>query len=168
MAFEERAHQEKVRLKAAGAASAKAVLGHLSQIRAVFDEQKDPWNTPEQDSYRSDYRAAVLAAVDIDNDAVAKTLTEIAEVYSAAWLANDLDEWTTYSLNKAVYELAHGTVRAYTQDEELPDRHELDRMLREIEGNWEQRQENEKRAREEELKERSAEPNFTPARRGPP
>jgi hypothetical protein len=148
MAADERDHQDKVRKHTDGVQSAKDALGHLNRIRGVFDsfmEQEEP----EQDWYVSAYRDAVLAAVDIDDDAAAKTVTDIAEVYWAAWLATEEGEWTSHSLSYALYKLAHATVRAYTQDAPLPDRTELDKMVRAIDGNSKRRQENEERARAE-------------------
>jgi hypothetical protein len=148
MAADERDHQDKVRKHTAGVQSAKDALGHLNRVRGVFDSFLEP-DDPEQEWYESAYRAAVLAAVDIDDEAAAKTVTDIAEAYWASWLATELGEWTPRSLSYALYKLAHATVRAYTQDQPLPDRSELDKMLREIDGNWQQRVENEERDRAE-------------------
>lgn len=163
MAAAEREYQDKVRKHTSGVQSAKEALGHLNRIRTVFDgflEQADP----EQEWYAAAYRDAILAAVDIDDDATAKTLTDIAEVYWAAWLATEEGEWTSNTLSHALYQLAHATVRAYTQDAPLPDRTELDKMLRVIDCNSERRHENEERARAEakETRRRAAEGRTTP------
>ncbi len=155
MAADERAHQDHVRKRATGIESAKSALGHLNRVRSVFDGFMED-GEPEQEWYEPGYRDAVLAAVDIDNDDVAKTLTDIAEVYWAAWLATEEGDWTARSLSYQLYKLAHATVRAYSLDQPLPDRSELDAMLRAIKYADERRRENEAKWRAELKAEREA------------
>jgi hypothetical protein len=154
-AADERSHQERVRKHTAGVQSAKEALGHINAISHVFDhfmEQGDP----EQDWYESAYRAAVLAAVDIDDEATAKTITDIAEAYWASWLATELGEWTPQSLSFELSKLAQATVRAYTQDTPRPDRSGLDRITGEIESRWAERREDNAQARAAERAQRAA------------
>ena len=153
MAGDERRHQEKVRKHIAGVQSAKEALGHINRIRGVFDSFEYPGD-PEQSWYESAYRDAVLAAVDIDDDAAAKTLTDVAEAYWLSWLATDLDEYTSHGLSHTLYKLAHATVRAYTQDKKPPDRRELDDILGEIASNGERRADEHERSRLEWIKDR--------------
>lgn len=155
LAAAERAHQEKVRKHVAGVVSAKTALGHINRIRGVFDNFQYPGD-PEQEWYEAAYRDAVLAAVDIDDDAAAKTITDVAEAYWLSWLATDLDEYTSHGLSHTVYKIAHATVRAYTQDQPLPDRAELDAILGEIASNGDLRAEQQELARQEWKKDREA------------
>ena len=156
MAGDERKHQEKVRMRIAGVQSAKDALDHLNRIREVFDKNPHPYD-PENDAYEKFYRDAFLAAVDIDDDNAAKTITDIAEAYWLSWLATDLDEYDPRGLSVTLYKLAHATVRAYTQGKRLPDRSELDAILGEIASNGDRRDEEHELARQEWIKDRERE-----------
>lgn len=156
LAGDERKHQEKVRRRIAGVQSAKEALDHLNRIREVFDKNPQPYD-PENDAYENFYRDTILAAVDIDDDAAAKTITDIAEAYWLSWLATDLDAYDPRGLSVTLYKLAHATVRAYTQDKRLPDRTELDNILGEIANNGDRRAEEHELARQEWIKDRERE-----------